>query len=276
MTDDRRRLPFDGTTALSKLQGEIKAERFTDGEAASLGVPRAPLWREPMGGIDKELIYGEPLTVISRGPELSFLQSDRDGYCGYTPSSTLRPRTVPTHQVIARSTHLYPEPDFKTVPRDSLTCGSLLEVHGFDGAFAETPDGWLPLQHITPLDARPTDPVAIAEAFLGTPYLWGGNCGWGIDCSGLVQIAHLICGLPCPRDSDMQEAEFGMLLHDNADLRRGDLVFWKGHVGIMRDADTLLHANAYHMMTASEPLTAAVKRISAKEFGRVTARKRLS
>lgn len=274
MTGDRRRLPFDGTTALSRLRGSIEAAQFTDGEAASLGVPVAPLWRTPTGGVDKDLIYGEPLTIIRRGENVSFVQSNLDGYCGYAPTDALRAPINPTHRIIARSTHIYPKPDFKTPPRASLSCGSLVPVQDIDGAFAKTSGGWLPLQHLTDLAAPPTDPVTIAESFLSTPYLWGGNSGWGIDCSGLVQIAHLVCGIDCPRDSDMQEAEFGAPLPDGTPLQRGDLVFWKGHVGIMRDADTLLHANAHHMMTASEPLSTAATRIAAKEFGAVTAFKR--
>ncbi|MFT4620840.1 MAG: cell wall-associated NlpC family hydrolase [Dinoroseobacter sp.] len=274
MTADRRRLPFDGTTALNSLLNVVEASQFTGGEHASLGVPVAPLWRSPAGRLDKDLIYGEPLTIIIRGPETSFVQSGIDGYCGYTPTNALTDPIKATHRVTSRSTHLYPEPDFKAAPRDSLSCGSLVQVQIISGAFAETPKGWLPLPHLSALDLPATDPVAIAESFLATPYLWGGNTGWGIDCSGLVQIAHLVCGVDCPRDSDMQEAEFGTYLLDGAPLRRGDLVFWKGHVGMMRDSDTLLHANAHHMMTASEPLSTARARITAKEFGAVTAFKR--
>jgi len=276
LSADRRRLPFDGTTALSSLRDQVAAEQFTDGEDASVGVPVAPLWRTPMGNLDKDLIYGEPLTIIVRGPKTSFVQSGIDGYCGYTPSSALAQPIKATHQVTSRSTHLYPEPDFKAAPRYSLSCGSRVQVQDMSGAFANTDDGWLPLQHLSALNAPATDPVAIAESFLGTPYLWGGNSGWGIDCSGLVQTAHLVCGLRCPRDSDMQEAEFGTRLPEGAAPQRGDLVFWKGHVGMMRDAETLLHANAHHMATASEPLATAIARIAAKEFGAVTAFKRLA
>lgn len=274
MSTGRRRLPFNGTTALSHLRGQVDAAQFTDGEAASIGVPIAPLWRTEAGGLDKDLIYGEPLTVIARGPKASFVQSRLDAYCGYTPNSALAPPIKATHRVSARSTHLYPKPDFKAPPRESLTCGSLVSVSVITGPFAEIPGGWVPLQHICALDAPAKDPVAIAEDFLGTPYLWGGNSGWGIDCSGLVQVAHLGCGLACPRDSDMQEAEFGTQLPEGTPLQRGDLVFWKGHVGMMRDAQTLLHANAHHMAVASEPLAQAIARIASKEFGAVTAFKR--
>jgi len=276
LSADRRRLPFDGTTALSSLRDQVAAEQFTDGEDASVGAPIAPLWRTQTGGLDKDLIYGEPLTIIVRGPKTSFVQSGIDGYCGFTPSSALAQPIKATHRVTARSTHLYPAPDFKAAPRDSLSCGSLVLVGGISGAFAEILGGWLPLQHLSALDMPAKDPVAIAESFLGTPYLWGGNSGWGIDCSGLVQIAHLVCGLRCPRDSDMQEAEFGTRLPDGAAPQRGDLVFWKGHVGMMRDADTLLHANAHHMTVASEPLATAIARIAANEFGAATAFKRLA
>jgi cell wall-associated NlpC family hydrolase len=95
--------------------------------------------------------------------------------------------------------------------------------------------------------------------------LWGGKSSLGIDCSGLVQVSMNAAGLPCPRDSDMQQAALGRLLDANEprDLRRGDLIFWKGHVAIVRDADTIVHANAFHMATAIENTHDAIARIEA-------------
>jgi cell wall-associated NlpC family hydrolase len=122
--------------------------------------------------------------------------------------------------------------------------------------------GYLPARHLAPLDRVEPDFVAVAERFLGTPYLWGGKTNNGVDCSGLVQVALAACGMPCPRDSDMQERALGAPVA-LADSRRGDLLFWKGHVAIVRDAATLLHANAFHMMVAVEPIAEALARIEA-------------
>ncbi len=121
------------------------------------------------------------------------------------------------------------------------------------------------VQHLAPLGERETDWTAVAERFLGTPYLWGGKTSLGIDCSGIVQIAFEACGIAAPRDTDMQQAALGTALPLDAGLpplRRGDLVFWKGHVGFMRDAETLLHANAHHMAVASEPLSTTLERLA--------------
>jgi cell wall-associated NlpC family hydrolase len=174
--------------------------------------------------------------------------------------------------VTALRSHVYSRPDIKAPVSAALPCGAEVAVVGEDGAFAR-PDGggYLPLAHLA---ARPGDPVAQARRFLGVPYLWGGRSAEGIDCSGLVQLAHLAAGLDAPRDSDMQEAALGALLPSDAPLQRGDLVFWRGHVGLMADATTLLHANAFHMAVAEEPLAAAVARIRDTGGGVITARRR--
>ena len=140
------------------------------------------------------------------------------------------------------------------------------------------PAGAVVTQHLAPLQSRAPDFTATAEAFLGAPYLWGGKTSLGIDCSGLVQVALNAGGFPAPRDTDMQEAEIGSALPLDAGvpaLRRGDLVFWPGHVGIMRDGETLLHANSHHMAVASEPLGVARERIRLRG-AEITSIRRLS
>jgi len=247
-----------------------------------IGWPLVDLRRAPEGARDRQLLMGEAVEImppsssgLTRGaPRWVAVKALRDGYPGYIPEAALSTGSV-NHRVRARATHAYSAPDFKSTECLSLSFGARLEVLGEEGRFAETPQGYVPRAHLTPLAERESDPVSIAELFLGTPYLWGGNSAFGIDCSGLVQAGCLACGLPCPGDSGDQEAALGETLPDDAPLQRGDLLFWRGHVGWVADPGTLLHANVHHMAVAYEPLQAAISRIAAQGDGPVTARKRL-
>ena len=229
----------------------------------------ADITRDPGWPRDRQLLFGETVTQLSEQNGWAYVQSDRDGYVGHLPASALGETRKATHRVTSLGTAIYRGPDLKTVDIQDLHHGSLVTVTGAAGRYAETPDGFVPRAHLTPLSDPPTDPAAVATLYLGTPYLWGGNSRLGIDCSGLVQAALLTCGTPCPGDSDMQEKAFDHI--DPATRRRGDLVFWNGHVGILLDEKTLIHANAHHMTVAVEPLDRAIARIGQREFGAVTA-----
>jgi cell wall-associated NlpC family hydrolase len=234
----------------------------------------------PDAGIDTEVIFGETLRVFDEMEGWAYAQVERDGYVGYLSADALEPSgQPPTHRVTALRTFLYAGPSIKIPDPRLLPQGSLCRVAGFEKDFAilET-GGYVHAGHLAPIDEKAPDFVAVAEAYLGTPYLWGGRTSIGLDCSGLVQNALAAAGIAAPRDTDLQEKHFRYNLPVTADLyglRRGDLVFWKGHVGIMRDQETLLHANGHHMLVASEPLGVAADRILSKSYGPITSIKRL-
>ena len=278
---DRRLTPARPDLAARYLDGKVKAARFVDGEVFEVMDGIAPMRLGPFSGAElaTQALKGERVTIYDRNEDgWAWGQLGDDGYVGWLPDPALyRPGPPPTHKVTALRTFAFPGPSIKLPPVDTLPMGAVVVVVRHDASFVVTSAGhFLPAAHVGAIDAFESDFVAVAERFVGTPYLWGGKTSLGIDCSGLVQVALTACGIGCPRDSDMQQEGLGheVPLKEIDKLRRDDLIFWNGHVAIVRDSKTILHANAHHMATAIEPLREAVARI--KSAGsEVTAIKRI-
>ncbi len=252
---DPRLTPARPDLAARHLEGKVEAARFVDGVVREVIDAQAPLRREPYPDtpLDTEALMGERVTVYDETEGWCWGQLASDGHVGWLPANALAPPgPEPTHRVVALRTFVFPGRSIKAPPVAAPSLGCRLAVARVDREFAVTPAGYVPARHLAPLDSVEPDFVAVAERFVGVPYLWGGKTSLGLDCSGLVQVALTAAGIACPRDSDMQQA-LGRPLDPGADLsnlRRGDLVFWEGHVAIAHDATMLVHANAFHMAVA--------------------------
>ncbi|WP_372840532.1 NlpC/P60 family protein [Phaeovulum sp.] len=266
MKTDRRTYPYSGRVAHVSLRGQIEAESFSEGSPARLGVPLADLCAAPFGRRERQLLLGAALNVLDRRDGAAFVVAARDGFCGWVAESALAAPQEATHWVSAPATHLYPEPQVKTRETAALSIGARVRVVGEQGKFLQTADGaFIPRMHLRALNDWATDPVAVAESLLGTPYLWGGNSHAGIDCSGLVQASLNACGIACPADSDQQCDALGTVLPETAAPKRGDLFFWPGHVAMAASDSEIIHANGASMSVAYEGIEAALARIAASD-----------
>jgi len=266
---DPRRHAYRDDLAAETLRGKVSAPRYVAGQVRQVGHPATPLWARPDAreGWATQVLFGELVTVYEEKYGWAWVQLARDGYVGYLRARALSPQVKrSTHKVRAPGTYLYASANAKALPGPHLSMTALLCVAETGPTFSRLSEGgFVPARHIAELDRFAPDFVAAAERFVGTPYVWGGKTRLGLDCSGLVQVAMHAAGRDCPRDSDMQLAELGRdvaIRGDLEGLQRGDLVFWKGHVGTMTDGFLLLHANAHHMAVVVEPLRAAVERIA--------------
>ena len=262
------------------LRGRVEAERFAEPRLMQVVEPIVSVHKAPRFDAMQltQALMGETVKLFHEEEGWAWVQLARDGYVGYVNGNALSPHVLPpTHRVAVPSTFMYPEASLKTQPAVALTLNAEVTVTGESGAFSRLANGrFVFTAHLKLAGAFETDFVAVAEMFRHVPYYWGGKSLQGLDCSGLVQLALEACGRAALRDSDMQENTLGdaLMINDLDALARGDLVFWNGHVGIMMDGSTLLHANGHHMMVVAEPLRAAVDRIAAR-YGQITSIRRL-
>lgn len=260
--DPRNTLARDDLAA-EALEGIVRAERFARPSPMQCVTGATSIRRAADRGAEQmdQLLFGEVFEVLDRQDGWLWGQARRDGYVGWVAQEALADAILaPTHRIAAPRTYAFPEPDIKSGPPRVLTMNALVTVEGRDGRFARVARaGWVAEAHLGDLLVFERDAAAVAELYLGAPYQWGGRESVGLDCSGLVQQALFACGRGCPRDADMQARDLGDEIGAD-DLRRGDLVFWADHVGMLLDEDRLIHANGFHMAVAVEALAEAVAR----------------
>jgi hypothetical protein len=249
--------------ASAALEGLVAAARFAPTRAYRCVAPAAALRRAAGASAEQwaQLLVGEVFDVLDIAHGWAWGQARRDSYVGHVRLADLAEGAPPpTHHVSALRAYAFSAPDIKSAPVGLYSLNALVRIEAEEGRFGRAADsGWFVTSQLSPIGFHHTDPAAAAERFLGAPYQWGGRESLGLDCSGLVQQALYACGLACPRDSDMQ-ATLGQPAPAD-DLRRGDLVLWRGHVAMMLDAERMIHANALHMGVTIEPVAQAIARI---------------
>jgi cell wall-associated NlpC family hydrolase len=277
-------MSFDPRTTLARpdladqrLEGIVRAERYAEARQMRCVAPSSSVFKAPDVTSEQQdqLLFGEAFDVLEERDGWSWGQAQRDGYVGYLSSKNLAPRSeLPTHRVKALRTGGFSQPDLKSPFTGLYSLNALVRAGRTENGFVDAGEaGWIHEPHLAPIDEFETDPLAVAGRFLGAPYVWGRRDSLGLDCSGLIQQAFYACGRACPRDTDMQLEAFDQPA-PLSELARGDLVFWRNHVGMMADRERLLHANSFHMAVAVEPLAAAVARIKSSGAGELVALRR--
>jgi cell wall-associated NlpC family hydrolase len=266
-TYDRRITAARPDLAAAHLKGVIPAERYREGRIKQVTQPFVGLRSaaDDDAMLETQLLFGELFTVYELKNDLVWGQAALDSHVGYAPADAFgEPAEPPTHRVTARATPLLLAPDVKQPSRAMLPMNAKLHVAEDAGRFSRLADGgYVFSAHIAPLQTHAPDWVAVTEAFVGVPYLWGGKTYAGIDCSGLIQTALEASGVSAPRDTDLMETALGLPIALDAPLARGDLIFWKGHMGAMLDEVRLIHASAYAMQVVIEDFATARARIEA-------------
>ena len=265
---DPRLTPARPDLAAAHLMGQVEAARFAEGEIKQAIRGQVALRGAPSfdAELHTEILFGEMFMVYEEKHGWAWGQCALDSYVGYARASELAsPGPAPTHRVSAFKTPLQPAPELKRGAVDFLPMNAKVTVLAEEDRYAQIGEGlYVFAGHLVSIAAHVPDWVAVAERFLGFPYLWGGKTADGLDCSGLIQLALEAGGMSAPRDADMMEAVLGKPLpvtRDFSGLKRGDIVFWNEHMGVMLDAHRLLHANAFHMKVEVEPLAEALPRI---------------
>ncbi len=266
LASDPRMLPVRGDLAAEHLRGRIDARRFVSGRKMQVRTGAAALRKAPATAEQvNQALFGEAFTLYDEQEGWAWGQLDTDSYVGWMRVEELGEPVAATHRLKVLRSFIFEQPDMKSVPQLAVSMNTRLALGEVSNGFARVHgSGWIFARHAALLGDFERDFVGVAERFVGSPYLWGGRESAGIDCSGLVQISLQATGVSPLRDSDMQEQTLGERIETDpsfSNLRRGDLVFWRGHVGMMANETNLLHASARDLHVEIEPLADAIARI---------------
>lgn len=222
-----------------------------------------------ISSLETECLFGEKVEILDEHLDWVYCKLLTDNYCGWIKRNSLGQFKKATHRVIIKRTFIYKDINAKSDTILYLPMGSKLAIEKIKSGWAETcfllenkiQVGYVPSKHIVYCKHKVKDWVAIAQQLEGAPYRWGGRDTIGIDCSALLQLSYQTYGQMIPRNSSQQVKLKKKNIDDINDLKRGCVIFWEGHVGIMIDKLNCIHANAFHMKTVTEPLMNIINRM---------------
>ncbi|MBL4618301.1 MAG: C40 family peptidase [Robiginitomaculum sp.] len=274
---DPRITPARSDLAAEHLRGIVTAEKFVSGNTLSVITEMSDLLAQPKldQSLQSQLLFGEQFVCLESKDGWAWGQSVRDGYVGYVRASALQEQTaIPDHWISSLRTPVFSQANLKSPIVGYLHRNSQIHISKTSDDYCHVGMGWVAKCDIQAINSPAEDWVEVAKTYLHSPYVWGGRSSFGLDCSALIQNSLQAAGISCPRDSDMQEEQLGKPVR-TSDFTRGDLLFWKGHVGVMVCRDNFLHANAASMKTVIEPVSEAINRIE-KTAGPITSIRRFS
>ena len=222
--------------------------------------------------LETECLFGETVEVLDEDLDWVYCKLITDNYHGWVKKNNIAKFKKATHRVFNIRTFIYNDADLKSNIALYLPMGANLVVEKIYSEWAKIiylvderiKVGYVPAQHIVELQHKVSDWVAIAQSLEGTPYNWGGRDTIGLDCSALLQLTYQTYGQAIGRNTSDQVKLDKPIIDNISDLKRGCVIFWKGHVGIMINKVNCIHANAFHMKTVTEPLIDIICRMDKK------------
>ena len=207
-----------------------------------------------------QLLYGETFKKLEQKGSWLKIKNDSDNYKGYIQNKLFSLKQKNTHKICVLCSNLYSEPNNKNKIKKKLSFGSKIKVLNNKKSFYKFDNLWIKKKDVKKINFKTKDNFRNIDKFINVKYKWGGKNFSGVDCSGLVQLFLNFNNKFCPRDAKDQIKYFKKKIKIN-NVKKNDLIFWKGHVAIILSKKKLVHAYGPLKKTTLMPLNKTINRI---------------